>query len=312
MADTCVIEVHLYGGDGKALSPVKDVLIRTRAQAQSNFRSDFFDTNPVGIRVPFPDNFNNYTVLASLKDYEDAGYLPLPVLKDQTHRVHLMMLPRNAGFQFGKADWGLLPAANPSLFAFLSSDPDAQRKYSELKEDSKSLGCLLNITAAIASLPVERNLLTRFKGIDLQRIANQSDGVRPDRFFAWVDPQLLQDILPHVGKQGKRLFEKASGSLHPGATSSFKEVRFDEANLQFTFHENDRKTVNGADCIKVEMDLDFYKDKGAHFILEVIPNHASRKLRIGSGLTDPRAAYAMRWMAGKNVGEDFHPIYEIG
>jgi len=41
--------------------------------------------------------------------------MPLAVLKDQAHKVHLMLLSRNAGFQFAKADWWLLPAANPDL-----------------------------------------------------------------------------------------------------------------------------------------------------------------------------------------------------
>ncbi len=69
--------------------------------------------------------------------------------------------------------------------------------------------------------------------------------------------------------------------------------------------------IDGVSCIKVEMDMDYYKDTGAHIILEVIPNGAAKKLKIGPGLTSPRMIYAMRWTVGKNQGREFDPLYDI-
>ena len=83
-------------------------------------------------------------------------------------------------------------------------------------------------------------------------------------------------------------------SLHPGATSSYKQVQFGEANVQLTFHENDpRVVIDGKTCVLVEPDIDYYKDPGAHLLLEVLPN-------VFSGLTDPRVqVYMLRWIAGR-------------
>lgn len=47
-------------------------------------------------------------------------------------------------------------------------------------------------------------------------------------------------------------------------------------------NQNDTKTIDGVECIKVEPDIDYYKDIGAHTLLEVIPNAATH------GLTDPK------------------------
>jgi len=44
------------------------------------------------------------------------------------------------------------------------------------------------------------------------------------------------------------------------------------------------------DCIKVEPDIDYFQDLGAHTLLEVIPNS------ITHGLTDPKKVYVLRWM----------------
>lgn len=59
-------------------------------------------------------------------------------------------------------------------------------------------------------------------------------------------------------------------------------------------------------CVKVEMDMDYYKDPLAHFLLEVLPNKVSR------GKTDPRKVYVLRWIAGQRAGvPEFNPPYTI-
>ena len=105
---------------------------------------------------------------------------------------------------------------------------------------------------------------------------------------------------------GKFAVENAPGVFHPGATSSWKQIQFGEANVQLTFHENDKLTLNGVDCVMLESDIDYYRDLAAHTILEVIPNGLTHTL------TNPTEVYVLRWIAGRTAGvPDFAPIYTI-
>jgi hypothetical protein len=113
--------------------------------------------------------------------------------------------------------------------------------------------------------------------------------------------------------------EDDAAGFHPGipgrvqpATRSWKQVRFDVSNLQLTFHENDKQTCRKPDgspveCVIVEPDIDYYKDLGAHGLLEVLPNALENKK------TDPRQDYSLRWMATKleGVQPDFAPPITI-
>lgn len=126
-----------------------------------------------------------------------------------------------------------------------------------------------------------------------------------DRFYAWADSALV-DQVRRAARQGEFAPEANPGSFHAGATSSYKQIQFGEANVQLTFHENDTRTLDGVACVAVEPDIDYYKDVGAHALLEVLPNF------ITGGLTDPKVVYALRWIAGRHAGvPDFDPPYTI-
>jgi hypothetical protein len=126
--------------------------------------------------------------------------------------------------------------------------------------------------------------------------------IAQDRFYAWADPALIDQV--KLAKQ-QCMFIDAPFILHPGATSSYKQVQFGEANVQLTFHENDRKEINGVNCVMVEPDIDYYKDPGAHLLLEVSVN------AFGS-VTDPKTVYVLRWIAGQRAGlPEFNPQYTI-
>jgi len=124
-----------------------------------------------------------------------------------------------------------------------------------------------------------------------------------DRFFAWADPALVEQVRQAASK-GAFAPEIGTANFHKGATCSFKQVQFGEANVQLTFHENDKRTIDGTVCVKVELDFDYYKDLGAHAILEIVANTLS------GSLVDPRQVYALRWMAGRHAAvPDFEPPY---
>jgi hypothetical protein len=105
---------------------------------------------------------------------------------------------------------------------------------------------------------------------------------------------------------GKFAVENAPGLFHPGATSSWKQIQFGEANVQLTFHENDTKVIGGVKCVMIEPDIDYYRDLGAHTIFEVVPNGLTHSL------TEPAEVYVLRWIAGRTAGiPEFAPLYTI-
>ncbi len=58
-------------------------------------------------------------------------------------------------------------------------------------------------------------------------------------------------------------------------------------------------------CLKVEIDMDYFRDPLAHLLLEVLPNQFG-------GATDPRQIYVLRWVAGRHAGvPEFNPPYRI-
>ena len=67
-----------------------------------------------------------------------------------------------------------------------------------------------------------------------------------------------------------------------------------------------QKKIDGVQCLKVEPEIDYFKDLGAHTLLEVILNS------ITHGLTDPKKVYVLRWIAGRHAGvPEFAPPYMI-
>jgi hypothetical protein len=126
-----------------------------------------------------------------------------------------------------------------------------------------------------------------------------------DRFIGWCDVGLI-DQVKVAGAAGKFAAEDAPGLFHPGATSSWKQIQFGEANVQLTFHENDKMVIGGVKCVMIEPDIDYYRDLGAHAIFEVIPNGLTHSL------TEPSEVYVLRWIAGQTAAiPEFAPMYTI-
>jgi hypothetical protein len=169
-----------------------------------------------------------------------------------------------------------------------------------LDQQEKSLACFLNIVEAMSQIQ-----LTQGSPLDYIRELRWDAPFAPaqDRFFAWCDPKLIDQVKIATAA---RQFAPAPAGLHPGATSSWKQIQFGEANVQLTFHENDRQLIGGVNCIMVEPDIDFYQDDGAHILLEVLPNELTHTL------TDPCEVYALRWIAGQQSGiPEFAPMYTL-
>ena len=246
-------------------------------------------------------------MIAFADRYSQAGFTPLKCSPEPSPRLSdIMLLPKDAGFRFAGAQWDKLAISQPLLYSILAhgaANPGAAAdRYAELMETrAPVLACLFNIATAMSSiaLPVG-NPLQYFKEVIWDNTMAQ------DRFYGWADPALY-DQVRMAAAQGTFAREAGFAAFHSGATDSYKQIQFGEANVQLTFHANDTKLIDGVNCVKMEPDIDYYKDLAAHTLLEVISNGLS------GNLTDPRQVYVLRWIAGRHAGvPEFDPPYVIG
>ena len=296
--------VNVFDGTRQPYSGGEDILFTVRDGNQNvQRRKSLAESSVLFSELPLFDNHGDeYTFLASAPNYKDAGFFPVRLGPGIQPIVDLMLIPSSAGYNFAQSTWKALKTARPEFRALFgsgaASDDEAARRYGQAQEKSAGLACLLNLTTAMRQIHLPQKTAFDY----LRRV--MWDRLAQDRFFAWADPSMI-DQIEQAKRQDPPLFENAPGGLHPGATRSYKQIQFGEANVQLTFHENDRLNVDGVDCVMVEPDIDYFRDKAAHLLLEVAVN------AFGS-LTDPAAVYALRWIAGRRAGvPEFDPLYTI-
>jgi hypothetical protein len=249
----------------------------------------------------FFDNFgDNYTVIVFADKYQQAGFTPVKLSAERPTTLDLMLIPKTPGFNFAHAPWDIIKLSLPFL-ANGVSEIAGKARYEQLMEDSpEKLAGLLNITTALNQINLSLGTpLAYLKRIEWDKTLAQ------DHFFAFCDEELLNQV-KIAAHQGFFAPEIGSAFFHPGATASWKQIQFGEANIQLTFHEETRKTIDGISCILVEPDIDYYRDIAAHALLEVLPNSLTH------ALTKPETVYVLRWIAGRRAGiPEFDPLYTI-
>jgi hypothetical protein len=277
--------------DGETIDPVTKIL-NTKSAPEG----------VVFIDVDYHDNFaDNYTVVLSADGYQDVGYFPVKVSPKVLADLSIMLVPKNPTFEFDP--WDVLVSNHLGIAQFLSlttTFPDAAKNYATSVEDHpKETACLLTLATAMSQIFLANGTpLDYFRSIEWATLA-------PDRFFGYAVPDLVSEVKAAASK-GLFAPEIDPSFFHGDATSSFKEVRFGEANVQLTFHENDKQTIGSDVCIRIEPDIDYYKDLAAHALLEVLYN------QITNSLTDPTQVYVLRWIAGKQAGlPEFDPPYKL-
>jgi phosphatidylserine/phosphatidylglycerophosphate/cardiolipin synthase-like enzyme len=303
---TADMMVNIFDGTRQLMRPGVQVLYRIidgnqrQIVAKSAGQPSLFAE-----KLPFYDNFgDNYTVIASADDYYQTGFSPVKVSQGVLATVGLMLLPKKSRFNFSDASWIALQQTHPAVFNLLlagASANNAQARYEDLMAKRPlSLASFFNLTTAMEQihLPVGTPL-------DYLKQIKWDDSFEQDRFFCYADKDLVNQV-KLAAEQGIFAPEMGSGFFHPGATCSYKQVQFGEANVQLTFHEGDIATIGSTECVCVEPDIDYYKDLAAHALLEVLTN------KLTGGLTDPRTVYALRWIAGRHAGvPEFKPPYTI-
>src|SRR5215467_2851707 len=258
----------------------------------------------------FDNFFDNYTVLVNASGWQDTGWTPVHIEAEKPVAVNLMLLPKDGHLNFSNATWQAVSSRRPRFVEILSAginNPSDQDSALMERQEGLVLGCLLNLLTAMSQITLasQKTLLDYY----WQPIWDDPQlPMAQDRFFAYVDKKIVEDVTQSA-RMGAFSEEKDPGVFHPGATLSYKQTQFDVANLQLTFHQGNAKMIQTPagpiDCIVIEPDIDYYKDLLAHALCEVLPNKFTR------GLTDPRGVCLLRWMAARQAGLDFDPLYTI-
>jgi hypothetical protein len=294
MPDPGSIHVTIVDGRRQLLASKTNVLVRLLNGAKSfpaGWVANGGDITITGI--PFTDTGRDaYNVFVHADGFEDAVTPNRVEIKPgKTVEVRLLAPPKDGTFHFQK--WEQFQAGDPNVVKLLSNGAsNGGQRYADTTDTSpQQLGALIDLATAINDIPLtgsDNPLRDYYWEVMWDMLA-------PDRFWAWVDKRLiarvkeLADLHAFALEPGSAGFHPATGTIGP-ATVSWKQVRFEVANVQLTFHEGTTATRNGVDCVVIEPDIDLYKDLAAHGLTEVIPNLISGKK------TDPRLVYAMRWM----------------
>jgi hypothetical protein len=260
----------------------REALVSLFDGAQRRVHAAFHQKPNIEFTIPITDGPNDmYRVVVSARDHLDAGQMAIPVKADTVSIVDLMMIPKRSRPMFRPlADLDAIhPRLRPLIEGFLQetlgSSGDAS--YQQLQNSNPAgLITLLSISSAFADFAAPDHPLDFVdRLLELQQ----------DRFFAQARGA-MQSFL----EQRSPVFTNALSLLHPGAFASFKESRYAEGNVQFTFSKIPDSTTNE---LKLDSDIDLFADQASHFVLEVLPNDVFNP----PSKTDPRRAYAMRWMS---------------
>ena len=297
------LQLRIFDGSRQLFSAPAQFLVTITDGNRTQHIRNFYPNNDITFDLPFFDNYgDDYTVVVWANGFKQAGFTPV-VLSDQyIETLDIMLISNNPGFSFVNAPWDVVNARYPFLGSDVDNAAGAARYGNLLDKTEKSLACLLNICEAMSQISLAQGTpLDYIK----QLCWDAPYAPAQDRFFAWCDSRLI-DQVKSAAEAGQFAVENNPGLFHPGATSSWKQIQFGEANVQLTFHENDKMVIGGIDCVMVEPDIDYYQDLAAHAIFEVIPNALTHSL------TDPTEVYVLRWIAGQTAGvPEFAPLYTI-
>lgn len=307
-SNTGNLMVNVFDGTRQPVKSDTQVLLRVRDGNQHEVVSEFRNGPSIAVTgLPiFHNAGDNYAVLISADGFKDVGFFPVKMLAGAWQSIDLMLLADGATFNFRDALWTTLKQSHPNFATLLAAgaanDAAAQDRYSQLMEKQpESLASFFNLATAMSAiqLPVGTPL-------DYIKEVIWDNTFAQDRFFGWADPKIIDQVIAATA-QGEFAPEWEPSLFHGTATRSWKQIQFGEANVQLTFHEKDaRNEVDGISCVKIEPDIDYYKDLGAHALLEVVVNAVSHSL------TDPKQVYVLRWVAGRHAGvPEFNPPYVI-
>jgi hypothetical protein len=304
MSNTSSLRLRIFDGSRQLFAAPAKFLVRiVDGNQQQHIWQEYPKNDLLFEGLPFFDNFgDNYTVVVSTDGYKQAGYFPVKLSNAYLRTLDIMLIRNDPGFSFVNARWLIAKSTYPFLGSDVDDATGATRYDNLLDRTEKSLACLLNLGEAMSQIP-----LTQGTPLDYIKQLCWDPPYAPaqDRFFAWCDVELINQVII-AAAAGKFAVENAPAIFHPGATRSWTQIQLGEANVQLTFHEGDKMVIHGVNCVRVEPDIDYYRDLAAHTILEVIPNGLTHTL------TNPTEVYVLRWIAGQTAGiPEFAPLYTL-
>jgi len=304
---TARIRLRLFDGTREPIAANRSYLVRIRDGRQREIYAKNLKGSEQVFEVPFNNNLDDrYCVIVSAKSCADVGFYPVVVREDTPVIVDLMLAKKPSAFDFDGADWDRIKNDWPTAFKALSfgaTTPKAARdRYDQLLTIQPQAAALWNILTAMRDAHLPQGSPLDY----LRELIWDGDlGPSQDRFFGFASLALLEQMLIATD-QGAFVIEPNPAMFHKDATSSFKQVAFGEANLQITFHEGTTKKIDGETWVRIEPDMDYYRDLAAHALLEVIPHNLT------GSKTDPAAVYTLRWIAGRHAGiPEFMPPYVL-
>src|SRR4051794_661351 len=137
---------------------------------------------------------DDYTVLASRDGYVGNGYYPVKVTPSHPEVVDLMLIPRKHRFDFAPARWETLLQSHDrycQLLAALAADAPARWDALLRDIDGPVAADFLNIMTAMRDIHLRVGTpIDYLRGVSW----DGEWGLRPDRFSAWVDTSLIDEV----------------------------------------------------------------------------------------------------------------------
>jgi hypothetical protein len=274
---------------------------------------------------------DRYTVLVSAKGHVDAGFAPVTLRENGPNALDLMLLRRDGKPQFQPLSQ--IKERSPELHRIFRGDrplADAERAFLDVQRSKPlALACFMNVCTGLENLALATETGATAAPLDSFITLHPTRPFEQDRFYALVS----EDLRRHLDATALKVksdplqrtvarFVSAPGGLHAGATGSFKQADFGEANVQLTFVDpavGEEPPPTGH--LIVDADIDYFRSNDAHVLLEVFPHLLRKGLNVVASLfgadlpkslTDPLRVYGLRWTAGRRVGLTFAPPYTIG
>jgi len=242
-------------------------------------------------------NGETFTIRASAPGFKSSKLEHIRVAESGT-TVYLMLVAKHARLDMSDVTFEKLPQTDPELYERIicqSLAPNACQAFYEdlLRHRRDKLAALIDIAEALQGIKIGgRTAFSYYQAVDFD------NSLARDRFFGYIDKAVVTQLKAATAagpcgiQNGDTCFtrQKFFRLLHHNATSSFKEIDLDRANVQITFDEKDIRTINGVECVKVETDIDYYRGF-AHVFKEVLPNLLLHRK------SDPKQVFYLRWMA---------------
>jgi hypothetical protein len=305
MPDTAPVTIALYRNADTPCTAGQAMFVTIGNSA--GLTQNFWGKTPtMQVEVPYHDGLgDDYRVVVNVDGFHNGGgfFQADPAVHPT---LSILMMPDKAKPTFPTwADLKVSQPATANLIAGNVTDAVAQANYTALSSARPlALACLMNLSAAMLQIGLGQQKTP----LDFIRQVIWDKTLAQDRFFAYVDPAITT-LLDGAVAEGE--FEQESAAdlhLHPGSTSSYKQLQYAYSNVQLTFHANDKspQPIGGVDCIMIEPDIDLYKELFAHGLGELLPN------LISGSKTNPLAVLALRWIdAAQKQEPRFNPGYSL-